>query len=257
MQSQQPWAGHVQNTGDGSGLQEKPSRTMSLSLLDSNVSTVESFRILGFTFSQDLTWETRINSIVLMLSSSWESEMCHVEHSSTQPYLSLSCVPLSLCHQIAQKETTNRQDHWEDYWSPLPKNCLPSEWRNMQVESLWTHLLSGWHYRASIYTFYLVCVNILGNKAHSYFEKHGFHCKLIIYSHLQTEILREDSKWLYILSSLSSLVGNNTQRYMRGNVHAVFVLLSFVLKNAVMHFTYMCDERCIALCWNLEVMWWK
>ncbi len=64
MHSQQPGAEHAQNSGDDRGLQEKPPALPPLTIMDSTVTTVESFRFLGTTISQDLKWDNHIESIV-------------------------------------------------------------------------------------------------------------------------------------------------------------------------------------------------
>ncbi len=46
------------------GLQEKPPCSPPLTIMDSTVTTVESFRFPGTTISQDLKWDTHIDSIV-------------------------------------------------------------------------------------------------------------------------------------------------------------------------------------------------
>ncbi len=63
-QSQQPGAEHAQNCRDDSGLQENPPCTPPLTIMSSTVTAVESFRFLGTTISQDLKWDTHIDSIV-------------------------------------------------------------------------------------------------------------------------------------------------------------------------------------------------
>ncbi len=64
MQSQQPGAEHAQNCRDDSGLQENPPAHPPLTIMNSIVTAVESFRFLGTTISQDLKWDTHIDSIV-------------------------------------------------------------------------------------------------------------------------------------------------------------------------------------------------
>ncbi len=64
MQSKQPRAQHAQNSGDDRGLQEKPPCTPPLTIMNSTVTAVESFRFLGTTISQDLKWDIHIDSIV-------------------------------------------------------------------------------------------------------------------------------------------------------------------------------------------------
>ncbi len=53
-----------QNCGDDRGLQEIPPCTPPLTILNSTVTAVESFRFLGTTISQDLKWDNHIKSIV-------------------------------------------------------------------------------------------------------------------------------------------------------------------------------------------------
>ncbi len=55
---------NAQNSGDDRGLQEKPPALPPLTIMNSTVMTVESFRFLGTTISQDLKWDTHIDSIV-------------------------------------------------------------------------------------------------------------------------------------------------------------------------------------------------
>ncbi len=64
LQSQQPGAEHAQNCRDDSGLQEKPPALPPLTITNSTVTAVESFRFLGTTISQDLKWDNHIDSIM-------------------------------------------------------------------------------------------------------------------------------------------------------------------------------------------------
>ncbi len=64
MQSKQPGAQHAQNCGDDRVLQEKPPSSPPLTIMNNTVTAVESFRFLGTTISQDLRWDTHIDSIV-------------------------------------------------------------------------------------------------------------------------------------------------------------------------------------------------
>ncbi len=64
VQSQQPGAEHVQHCRDDSRLQEKPPAIPPLTIMNSTVTAVESFRFLGTTISQDLKWDNHIDSIV-------------------------------------------------------------------------------------------------------------------------------------------------------------------------------------------------
>ncbi len=64
MHSKQPGAQHAQNCGDDRGLQEKPPSSPPLTIMNNTVNAVESFRFLGTTISQDLKWDTHIDSIV-------------------------------------------------------------------------------------------------------------------------------------------------------------------------------------------------
>ncbi len=64
MQSKQPGAQHAKNGGDDHGLQEKPPALPPLSIIDGTVTAVETFKFLGSIISQDLNWDTHINSIV-------------------------------------------------------------------------------------------------------------------------------------------------------------------------------------------------
>ncbi len=64
MQSQQPGAQHAQNSGHDRGLQEKPPCSPPLTIINSTVTAVESFRFLGTTISQELKWDIQIDSIV-------------------------------------------------------------------------------------------------------------------------------------------------------------------------------------------------
>ncbi len=64
MQSKQPGAQHAQNCGDDRGLQEKPPSSPPHTIMNNTVNAVESFRFLGTTISQDLKWDTHIDSIV-------------------------------------------------------------------------------------------------------------------------------------------------------------------------------------------------
>ncbi len=65
VQSQQPGAEHAQNCRGDSGLQEKPPCSLPpLTIMNSTVTAVESFRFLGTTISQDLKWDNHIDSIV-------------------------------------------------------------------------------------------------------------------------------------------------------------------------------------------------
>ncbi len=52
---------NTQNCGDDSGLQEEPPCSPQLTIMDSTVTAVESFRFLGSTISQDLKWDNQID----------------------------------------------------------------------------------------------------------------------------------------------------------------------------------------------------
>ncbi len=71
-------------------LQEKPPALPPLTIMNSTVTAVESFRFLGTTISQDLKWDNQIDSIVKRLS--WGSSTCHRNcwNSSTLPSLNPS-----------------------------------------------------------------------------------------------------------------------------------------------------------------------
>ncbi len=55
---------NTQNCGDDSGLQEEPPCSPPLTIMESTVAAVESFRFLGTTISQDLKWDNHIDFIV-------------------------------------------------------------------------------------------------------------------------------------------------------------------------------------------------
>ncbi len=63
VQSEQPGAKHSQNFGDDSGLQEEPPCSPPLTIMESTVAAVETFRFLGTTISQDLKWDNHTDSI--------------------------------------------------------------------------------------------------------------------------------------------------------------------------------------------------
>ncbi len=54
---------NTQNCGDDSGFRRNPPALPPLTITDSTVAAVESFRFLGTTISQDLKWDNRIDSI--------------------------------------------------------------------------------------------------------------------------------------------------------------------------------------------------
>ncbi len=54
----------LKTAGDDRGLQGKPPRSPPLTIMNSTVAAVESFRFLGTTISQDLKWDNHIDSIV-------------------------------------------------------------------------------------------------------------------------------------------------------------------------------------------------
>ncbi len=64
------WCSHnnlelnTQNSGDDRDFRRKPSALPPLTILNSTVTAVESFRFLGSTISQDLKWDNHIDSIV-------------------------------------------------------------------------------------------------------------------------------------------------------------------------------------------------
>ncbi len=62
MQSQQPGAEHAQNSGDD--FRRNPPCTPTITIMNSTEMTVETFRFLGTTISQELTWDIHIDSIV-------------------------------------------------------------------------------------------------------------------------------------------------------------------------------------------------
>ncbi len=51
-------------TGDDRGLQEKPPALPPLTIMNSTVTAVETFRFMGTTIYQDLKWDNHIESIV-------------------------------------------------------------------------------------------------------------------------------------------------------------------------------------------------
>ncbi len=79
-------------------LQEKPPCSPPLTIMNSTVTAVESFRFLGTTISQDLKWDNHIDSIVKRPSrgcssfASWGSSTCQRScwNSSTLPSLNRS-----------------------------------------------------------------------------------------------------------------------------------------------------------------------
>lgn len=56
-------AEHTQDRGDDSGLQEKPPYTPPLTILNSTVTTVDTFRFLETTISWNLRWSYHINTV--------------------------------------------------------------------------------------------------------------------------------------------------------------------------------------------------
>ncbi len=84
-----------------------------LTIMNSTVTAVETFKFLGCIISQDLNWDTHINSIV--------------KKSPTKVYflrqLRKSNLPQELLKQFYsavrdQKTTENGSDCWTDYWCP-------------------------------------------------------------------------------------------------------------------------------------------
>lgn len=55
---------HAQQYRDDSGPQEEPLNTAPLTIPNSTVSAVETFRFLGSTISQDLKWASNIDTII-------------------------------------------------------------------------------------------------------------------------------------------------------------------------------------------------
>ncbi len=82
-------------------FRRNPASTPPLTIMNSTVVAVESFRFLGTTISQDLKWDNHIDSFTKSASrgcisfTSWGSSTCHRNfwNSSTQLSLSLSCAP--------------------------------------------------------------------------------------------------------------------------------------------------------------------
>ncbi len=58
------WSLTRSNCGDDRGLQDTPPCSPPLTIMNSSVTAVESFRFLGSTISQDLKWDNHIDSIV-------------------------------------------------------------------------------------------------------------------------------------------------------------------------------------------------
>ncbi len=103
VQSQQPGAEHAQNCRGDSGLQEKPPCSLPpLTIMNSTVTAVESFRFLGTTISQDLKWAITLTPSWKRLRRgcssfvNWKSSTCHrrIWHSFTLLLLSRFCAPL-------------------------------------------------------------------------------------------------------------------------------------------------------------------
>ncbi len=133
----------------------RPPPPPALTIMNSTVTTVESFRFLGTTISQDLKWDVHIESIVkkdpaeVVLSLPAEevqpatgaAETVLLCHHWICPLHFNTCL-VQLSNQIwPQKTTEGSRDCWVNHWynpPPLTKNCTYPEWAKVLAKSLWT-----------------------------------------------------------------------------------------------------------------------
>ncbi len=117
MQSKQPGAQHAQNCGDDRGLQEKPPSSPPTHYHENTVTAVESFRFLGTTISQDLKWDTHIDSIVKKATENaltflnWKSfnlPQAHMTQFYSAVIESVSCSSITVWFGSASKSDIRR-----------------------------------------------------------------------------------------------------------------------------------------------------
>ncbi len=103
-----------------------------LTIMDSTVAAVESFRFLGTTISQDLKWDNHIDSIVKKAQqrlyflrqlrkfkpATGAAETVLLCHHRVCPVFIYNCLVWFSYQNRHQKTTTDSQDCWEDYRCP-------------------------------------------------------------------------------------------------------------------------------------------
>ncbi len=114
-------------------FQVKPPCTPPLTIMNSTVTTVESFRFLGSTISQDMKWDIRIDSIVKgpaevvlplpteeVQPATGAAETDLLRHHWIRPLHFNNCL-VQLSYQIwPQKTTEGSLDCWANHWYNPP-----------------------------------------------------------------------------------------------------------------------------------------
>ncbi len=121
-----------------------------LTIMNSTVAAVESFRFLGTNISQDLKWEFHIDSIVKktqyflrqLRKFNLPQELLKQFYSAIiESVLHFYNCLVQLSYQNwPQKTTMDSSDFWANHWykpSPLFKNCTHPEWAKGLARSFW------------------------------------------------------------------------------------------------------------------------